>query len=407
MVQSRGSQSADGHAKRQSSRLRWIGATLAVVIIAGGAVAWYLKAREHVEAGGPPPVPVTAGEAKSEDVPVYVRGLGTVQAEKDVAVKSRVDGQITGVFFRQGQEVKTGDKLFQIDPRPFQAALEQAQASKQKDEAAVIAAKLVLERYAQLVKSATQTQEAYDNQKATVAQLEASIAADQAMIDSAQLNLEYARITSPIDGRTGARLVDPGNLVQASQSTTLVTVMQLAPIFVTFPVPQEYLDRIRDNEAKNPLPVIAYASDDATRLSEGRLTFVDNHVELSTGTVLLKGTFANTDHRLWPGEFVSARLVLETREHAVTVPARTVMQGPEGAYVYIINQDDTVSRRDVTVASTQDGRTVIVSGVASGQRVVVDGQYRLTAGIKVAAHEEAAPPQSQARQANNSGGTAP
>jgi membrane fusion protein, multidrug efflux system len=301
-----------------------------------------------------------------------------------VAVKTRVDGQITGVAFTEGQDVKTGDLLFQIDPRPFQAALAEAQANKQKDEAQLQAAQLVLGRYAKLLASRTQTQEAYDNQKATVGQLDGAVAADQALIDTAQLNLDYTKISSPVDGRAGARLVDPGNIALASQNTSLVTVAQIKPIFVSFTVAQEFLDKIRQNQAKQQLEVIAYASDDKTRLSAGKLTLIDNMIDVATGTIHLKATFANDDERLWPGEFVNARLVLSTRQNAITVPAQTVMQGPEGPYIYVIKPDETVERRNVKVAATQDGRAIIQEGLSVGDRVVVNGQYRLTDGARIA-----------------------
>jgi multidrug efflux system membrane fusion protein len=357
----------------------------AIILVGGGATAWhFVAARNQTQSSAAPPIPVTADDATDENVPVFVTGLGTVQSYMNVAVKSRVDGAITEVHFTEGQDVKTGDLLFQIDPRPYEAALAQAKANKQKDEAQLTAAKLVLDRYAKLLASATQTQEAYDNQKATVGQLQGALAADQALIDNAQLNLEYAQIRSPLDGRTGARLVDPGNYVQASQGATLVTIAQIKPIYVSFTVPQEFLEQIRQNDANQQLDVVAYASDDKTLLSSGKLTLIDNTIDVSTGTIHLKATFANTDERLWPGEFVSARLVLSTRENAVTVPAQTVQQGPNGAYVYIINPDETVTRRNVMVASTQDGRAVIAQGLEAGQHVVVDGQYRLTEGAKIA-----------------------
>ena len=362
-----------------------LGAAAAIIVLLGSIVAWHLVAARNSsdrQDSTPPPVPVTPGEATAENVPIFVSGLGTVQAYMNVAIKTRVDGQITGVSFTEGQDVKTSDPLFQIDPRPFQAALAEAQANKRKDEAQLQAARLVLGRYERLLASRTQTQEAYDNQKATVGQLEGAVGADQALIDTAQLNLDYAKIRSPIDGRAGARLVDPGNVVQASQNTTLVTVAQIKPIFVSFTVAQEFLDKIRQSQAKQQLDVIAYASDN-TRLSEGKLTLIDNVIDVATGTIHLKATFANDDERLWPGEFVNARLVLSTRQNAITVPAQTVMQGPEGPYIYVIKPDETVERRDVKVAATQDGRAVIQDGLSVGDRVVVNGQYRLTDGAKI------------------------
>jgi multidrug efflux system membrane fusion protein len=364
-----------------------LGAAAAIVVIVGCVVALHLVAGRNSTSGrgsAPPPIPVTPGEATVESVPVFVSGLGTVQDYMNVSLKTRVDGQITGIAFTEGQNVKAGDLLFQIDPRPFQAALAQAQANKRKDEAQLEAAQLVLGRYAKLLASRTQTQEAYDNQEATVGQLQGAVAADQALVDTAQLNLDYTQIRSPIDGRTGARLVDPGNIVLANQNTSLVTIAQIKPVFVSFTVPQEFLDEIRQNQAKQQLNVIAYASDDKTRLSEGKLTLIDNVIDVATGTIHLKATFANADERLWPGEFVNARLILSTRENAVTVPAQTVMQGPEGPYVYVIKLDETVERRSVQVAATQDGRAIIAEGLSAGDRVVVNGQYRLTDGAKVA-----------------------
>jgi len=364
-----------------------LGAAATIIAAVGCIAVWHLIATRSStgqQGSTPPPIPVTSGEAVSESVPVFVSGLGTVQGYMNVAVKTRVDGQITNASFVEGQDVKAGDPLFQIDPRPFEAALQQAQANKRKDEAQLEAAQLVLNRYAKLLASRTQTQEVYDNQKATVGQLQAAVAADQAATDMAKLNLDYAQIRSPIDGRTGARLVDPGNIVQASQNTPLVTIAQIKPVFVSFTVPQEFVDQIRQNEAKQQLDVIAYASDDKTQLSEGKLTLIDNLIDVATGTIRLKATFGNADERLWPGEFVSVRLIVSTRQDVVTVPAQTVLQGPDGAYVYAIKPDETVERRSVVVAATQDGRAVIQEGLNAGDRVVVDGQYRLTDGAKIA-----------------------
>jgi membrane fusion protein, multidrug efflux system len=363
-----------------------------VVVAAAGAAVWKLSGHDFMPATKGPPlaapaVPVVAGTAAVQDVPVYVRGLGTVQAFQTVTVRSRVDGNITKVLFTEGQDVKTGDPLFQIDPRPFQAVLEQAQATKTKDEAQLKGAQLDLQRYQKLMPTGFQTRQQYDQQVATVDQLKGAIAADQAQIDSAQLNLQYADIRSPIDGRTGARLVDLGNFVQAGQATALVSITQIKPIYVSFTVPQENLVDIRTNQARAPLKVEAYASDDKTLLSRGKLTLIDNQVDTTTGTIRLKATFDNGDERLWPGEFVSARLILSTREDAVVVPAQTVMQGPQGAYLYVIKPDDTVERRTVQVAATENNLAVIEKGLASGERVVVEGQYRLTEGVKVNARQ--------------------
>lgn len=343
---------------------------------------WKLSSRP-VQANAPPPeVPVTEGIAESKTIPVYVKGLGTVQAYNIVNVRTQVSGQITKVFFQEGQEVKAGDPLFQIDPRPFQAALNQAQANKAKDEAQLRGAQLDLERYSKLLAPGFQSRQSFDQQTATVGQLQGTVQADQAQIDNAQLNLDYALIRSPIDGRTGQRLVDLGNYVQAGQAS-LVSVAQLKPIFVSLTVPQESLDRIRQREKKATLTVQAFASDDKTLLSVGQVTLIDNQIDTATGTIHLRATFQNNDERLWPGEFVSARLVLGEYPDAVTVPAQTVMQGPEGAFAYIITPNQTAERRKVDVALTQDGIAIIDKGISVGEHVVVEGQYRVTNGAKL------------------------
>jgi multidrug efflux system membrane fusion protein len=330
-----------------------------------------------------PAVPVTAGTVVARDVPVYLQGIGTVQAYNMVTVKTRVDGQIVKIDFKEGQEVKEGDPLIQIDPRPYQAALEQAQAAKQKDEAQLVGAKLDLDRYSKLLGTGYQTRQSYDNQTALVAQLTAAIKGDQAMIDNAELNLGYADIRSPIDGRLGARLVDKGNLVHANDNTALVTITELRPIFVSFTLPQDTLDEIREEQQKDPLAVRAYSSDGSTLLSVGKLTLIDNSIDQSTGTIHLKARFDNQDERLWPGEFVSLRVILKVRPNVATVPAQTVEEGPDGHFAYVIKPDNTVERRTVEVAAIQDGIAVVTKGLAAGERVVVDGQYRLTQGARV------------------------
>jgi membrane fusion protein, multidrug efflux system len=355
-------------------------------VVAG--VAWYVAtnnrfANPQALSTSPRTIPITDGKSEAKDVPVYVIGIGAIQAYNTVSVKSRVDGQITKVLFKEGQEVKAGDPLFQIDPRPFQAALDQAMATKQKDEAQLKGAQLDLDRYAQLVVPGFQTRQSFEDQQATVGQLQGMVKADQAQIESAQLNLDYALVRAPIDGRTGQRLVDIGNFIQANQTINLATVTQLTPIFVSFTLPQDVLDEIRQNQIKAPLSVDALASDDKSLLATGTLTLIDNQVDVSTGTIHLKATFANADERLWPGEFVTARLTLSVRKNAITVQAQTVMRGQNGTYVYVIKADDTVTRRAVKVAMTQDNVAVIESGLKADEHLVVDGQYRLSEGSKV------------------------
>src|SRR5579884_3755690 len=330
-------------------------AIAAVALAAGGsAVFLTLQGGEHTapaaaQPAPSPAIPVTPGTVAAADMPVFLSGIGTVQAFNMVTIKSRVDGQIVRVLFSEGQEVKAGDPLFQIDPRPYQAALDQALAAKAKE----------------------------------VAQLQAAIKGDEAQIAAAKLNLGYSDIRAPIDGRLSARLVDVGNMVHANDTNGLVTIAQLKPIFVSFTVAQTNLDAIRQAQAHGQLLVRAYGNDNKTLLADGRLTLIDNAIDQATGTIHLKASFPNKDERLWPGEFVNLRLVLDTRHGVPTVPAQTVQEGPDGKYVYIIKPDSIVERRAVEVADVQDGVAVITKGLAPGEQVVVDGQYRLTNGARV------------------------
>ncbi|MBV8779265.1 MAG: efflux RND transporter periplasmic adaptor subunit [Alphaproteobacteria bacterium] len=343
-----------------------------------------VKAADAPAPAAPAPgVPVTGGTVEAKDMPVLLNGIGTVQAYNMVTIKTRVDGQIVKVSFTEGQEVKAGEPLIQIDPRGFQAALEVAQAAKAKDEAQLTSADADLDRYSKLVGSGFQTRQSYDQQKATVAQLQAAIKGDQAQIDAAQVNLDYTDIRAPISGRLGVRIVDVGNLVHASDNSGLVTITQTKPIYVNFTLPQENLHKIHEKQEQNQLKVQAYGSDNVTLLSEGKLAVIDNTVDQATGTIRLKATFGNADERLWPGEFVNVRLILNTRKSVPTVPQQTVQVGPNGYYAYVIKADDTVERRAVDVAAIQDGVAVINNGLQPGEKVVVDGQYRLTEGARV------------------------
>jgi membrane fusion protein, multidrug efflux system len=372
-------------------QMRRIAATVAVVAAAGLGGWFFLGHRAARSDAAPLPaaqapsgqIPVTATTATAQDMPIFDQGLGTVQAINTVNVKSRVDGQIMQVFFTQGQEVQQGDKLFLIDPRPYQATLDQAVANRLKDAAQLQGAQRDLERYGKLVGSGFQTRQSYEDQEATVAQLQASIQADQAAIEQATLNLQYTSIVAPFAGRTGAWLVDVGNYVQASAGTPLVSITQVRPIYVSFTLPGRELEAIRRNQASHQLEVDAYTAGGGKLRAKGTLNFIDNHIDDSTGTIALKGEFANSDEALWPGEFVDVRLIVATRKDAVTVPAQTVMAGANGDYVYVIRPDATVLRRPVQVASRQDGLAVIEKGLAAGEQVVVDGQYRLANNVKV------------------------
>ncbi len=361
-------------------------AAIAAVIIGGTLGGWQFRAQHVARSASPPPsqaIPVTAGIARAQDVPVYVEGLGTVQAINTVNVKTRVDGQIMRTFFTQGQDVLPNDPLFLIDPRPYQATLDQAEANAAKDAAQLQGAERDLARYGKLVGSGFQTRQSFEDQAATVAQLRAAVQADDAAIETAHLNLGYTMIRAPIGGRTGALLVDPGNYIQVSTATPLISITQIKPIYVRFTVPASNLDAIRRNQATQKLDVDAYGPNDETLLGKGALTFIDNHVNTSTGTIALEATFVNADERLWPGEFVTARLILSVRHNAITVPEATVMAGPNGDYVYVIRPNDTVQRRSVQVAARQERVAVVSKGLAAGEKVVVAGQYRLTNDVKV------------------------
>jgi membrane fusion protein, multidrug efflux system len=380
---------------------------LAAVLVVAVASRWLLRSSETATAaqeqsapqdGGRPAVPVLAATAEAKDVQIIVRGIGSVQAYNMVTVKSRVDGNIEKVAFTEGQYVHQGDLLVQIDPRPYQAQLEQAQANKAKDQANLENAQHDLARYAAIVSDQMAvTRQQYDTQRATVEQDQATVQSDQAQIDAAKLNVAYCAITSPIDGVTGLRLLDIGNLVQASAATPLVVVTQIKPIYVTFTVPERDLDRIRQAMAQHPLTVLAFNGDDDKQLSSGTLKLVNNQVDQSTGTVTLKAEFPNQDAALWPGEFVNAHLVLRTVKNGVTVPAGAVQMSPTGSFVYLIEDNSTVKAQSVTVTEVESGTALIGKGLKAGDRIVVSGQTDLSPGIKVAV-EQGAPGEMNARE---------
>jgi len=336
-------------------------------------------------------VPVTAGRATERDMPVYVRGLGSVQASNSVIVRSRVDGAIVKVDFKEGQEVRAGDLLFEIDPRPYQAALAQAQANLARYQAQRANAQRNANRDKPLVGKEFISRQQFDADSTNADALAATVTADNAAIEAAQLNLEYTQLRSPIDGRTGARQVDIGNLVHASDNTALVTITQLKPIFVSFTAPQDRLDAIRQAEIKGPVPAEAWSQGEQRKIASGALTLIDNQIDAATGTVHLKASFDNQDEALWPGEFVDMRLQVNTLRSAVTVPARSIQAGPNGSYLFVIKPDDTVEQRAVSVAETENDLAAVTDGLSADEQIVVDGQYRLQQGTKVSI----LPPQSQ------------
>jgi multidrug efflux system membrane fusion protein len=327
---------------------------------------------------------VVAGTVKTQDIPIYLDGLGTIQAFNTVTARARVDGEVDKILFKEGQDVHQGDVLAQIDAAPFQAVLAQNVAKKEQDEAQLAVAQITLKRDADLLTNKILAQQDYDTQKALVDQLAATVKADQAAIDNAQVQLNYTKITAPLDGRVGIRLVDQGNIVHASDSNGVVVITQLRPISVVFTLPEQSLDRIRQHiNSGEGLQVLAVDRNNRTKLGEGKLAVVDNQIDTTTGTIRLKATFPNDDLRLWPGQFVNARLLVETRKGAMVVPAQVVQRGPEGPYAFVIKGDSTVDVRPLKVGPTEQNLTIVEEGLAAGEQVVVDGQYKLQRGSRV------------------------
>ena len=330
------------------------------------------------------PVPVTLGTAIRKDVPVQIRAIGTVEAYSTVSVKTMVSGQILKVHFVEGQDVRKGDRIFEIDPAPYEAALKLAQATLAKDTALQENAEREVRRYAALIEKDLVPRQQYDQVVSSAAALEATVKADAAAVDNARVQLSYCFIHSPIDGRTGSLLVQDGNVVKANDAA-LVTIHQITPIRVSFFVPEQHLSAVRKYHAKGALTVEAMPQDGAADPSSGTLSFIGNAVDPATGTIQLKGTFRNADRRLWPGQFVNVVLTLTRRTGAVVVPAQAVQTGQQGQYVYVAGPDLAVEARPVTTGETFDGGTIIESGVQAGERVVTDGQLRLVPGAKVEA----------------------
>jgi membrane fusion protein, multidrug efflux system len=331
-----------------------------------------------------PGVPVGVAPAQRQDVPVYLTGLGTVQAFYAVTVRPRVDGTLMRYAVTEGQELKQNDLIAVIDPRPYQAALDAAGAKKAQDEAQLANAKRDLVRYASLAKQDFASRQQVDTQQASVDQFTAAIKGDEAAIETAQLNLSFCYVLSPIDGRVGLRQVDPGNLVHANDPAGIISIAQLRPISVVFTLPQDSLSAILEAMKTRKLTVSAFSSDDNRELDHGELLTPDNAIDQGTGTIKLKATLPNPDNRLWPGQFVEARLLLDTLRNVLAVPTRAVQHGPDGLYVYIVKPDSTVARRDVVVDHRNGDKSVIGKGLAEGDRVVVSGQSRLQEGTRVA-----------------------
>jgi multidrug efflux system membrane fusion protein len=356
------------------------------------AVGWAWLARKPAQAQGPaaghPAVAVDTAVAARRDVPIYVTGLGHVQAFYTARITPRVDGELQRVDFVEGQRVKKGDLLAQIDPRPMQAALDQAIGMRAKDSAQLDSAKRDLARYQVLAPKNLTSKQVLDTQQALVDQLQAQLQVDQAAIDNARTQLAYASITAPFSGRTGIRLVDPGNIVHAADTTGIVVVTQIQPIAVMFTLPEDVLPQVNQALAAGSVAVTALSRDDRTALDSGTLALVDNVIDASTGTVRLKATFPNVHNALWPGQFVNVRVLLQQRHDVVTLPTAAVERGPDGLYTYVVRADSTVEARRIRTAEDVDGISVITDGLQAGERVVTSNQYRLQPGAAV--HTQAA-----------------
>jgi membrane fusion protein, multidrug efflux system len=369
------------------SRTRTIGWVLLIAAIAGAGYFGWQKfgaersAQTAQKAPAPRPVPVRIAAVEKADFPVYLTGLGTVQGFNTVLVRTRVDGQINKIDFKEGQLVKEGDTLVEIDPRPFQAALDQAKAKKAQDEANLGNANLDLQRFTRLGEFATKQQT--DTQRALVAQLTAQIAADQAAIENAQTQLDYATVKAPITGIVGIRQVDVGNIVNAATQTGIVSIAQIEPITVIFTAPEDQLPEIQAALAVSPPKVIALSTDGKKELSTGTLALINNQVDISSGTIRLKAVFDNKDHALWPGQSVSTRLLIKTLKDATVVPDDAVQHSNDGLYAYTVNADNKAELRRIKVTNSIDGRSVVDEGLSPGQQVITAGQYKVQPGTLV------------------------
>jgi membrane fusion protein, multidrug efflux system len=359
---------------------------IGIMLFGVGLAAYYgtgsFSAKPAASRPPAPRVPVAAATVERSDVPIYLEGLGTVQALNSVVVKSRVDGQIVKINFNEGKDVHAGDVLVEIDPRPFRAALEQAQANKLKDEAHLTNARLDFARAGQLDAVGHGSKQQLDTAQALVSQLEATVKADQAMIDMAQTQLGYSSIKSPIDGRAGTRLVDAGNIVRATDNGGVVSINQLHPIFVNFSLPADSLPPIRARlkEGEIKVTVQDVAGND---LATGKLSVIDNQINTATGTITYKATFNNDEEVLWPGQFVNVRVELEVRRNVVAVPVTAVQQGPDGAFAFLVGPNRVIQKRPLKVALITRTVAIIDDGIQPGDMVVTEGQYRIQAGTAV------------------------
>ena len=356
------------------------------------------QSAKSARASGPPPaVPVGVATVKQGDFNVYLNGLGSVQAYYTVSLKTRIDGQIMQVNFREGQDVRTGDLLIVIDPRPYQVALDQAKANLVKDEAQLTNAKAQYDRNKVLYEQGVIAKQDLDTLEASFGTYEGTIDADKAAIKNAELNLTYCYIKSPIDGRVGLRQVDPGNYVTAAAGTAMIVITQLHPIAVVFTLPEDQLPQVMQRMKQGPLEVDAYSRDDSQKLATGKLETISNQIDQTTGTVQLKAIFNNEDNALWPNQFVNAHLLLQTLKNAITAPASATQRGPDGTFTYVVDANNMVQMQLINVQLTQGATIVVDKGLTAGQRVVTDGQEKLQAGMRVA-------PQAPAKRNNSTSG---
>lgn len=339
--------------------------------------------QQKAQAAGPRSVSVATAQVQKQDVPVYLTGLGAVTAFNTANIKSRVDGQIMHVNFREGQNVKQGELLIEIDSRPYQVQLEQMQAQLFRDQAQLRDAKLNLDRYVSLIPSGSIAQQQVDTQKALVDQLDGTVRTDQAQIDNAKLQITYCHITAPFNGRVGLRQVDPGNIVHAADANPMLILTQLQPIAVIFTLPEDQLPSVAKHMKQATLEVDAFSRDDQTKLATGKLLTIDNQIDPTTGTAKLKAIFDNENNALWPNQFVNADLLLETRKNSTVVPTAAILRGPQGTFVYAVNPDKTVQDKIVTISLTQGDTTVIAGGLTPGDVVVTDGQDKLQRGSRI------------------------
>jgi membrane fusion protein, multidrug efflux system len=367
---------------RTETTVRFRVAVLAVT--AAGLSLLSACTRTKAASGPPPPVPVLAATVAREDVPIRVHAIGAVEAYSMVAVKTQITGELTGVYFKEGDDVHKGQLIFTLDKRTFEADLNRAQSNLAKDEAAAANDRAEQKRYEALVKAGVVSKEQYDRLESTAQAADAAVAADKAALEYYKVQLVYCSIYSPINGRTGNLIVHQGNMIKANDNPPLVNINQVEPIYVTFTVPQQYLAEVKQYARSGNLPVEAVIPNDARGPVRGKLSFIDNQVDSATGTIKLKGVFANGDHRLWPGQFVDAYLTLKTQSQALVIPSQAVQNGQQGMFVYVIKDDNTVEARPVTTNDAQQaGRVIVQKGLAAGERIVTDGQLRLIPGSRV------------------------